>query len=472
MSTGAWGGGYVTDIPYPPRFHPAQSQSMMALAAILNNFSAQLAPGRKDFHFADFGCGSGTTALITAAANPAWRVTGLDFNPAHIAEARETARAAGIANAQFLEADLAGFAGREAARALPDFDAATMHGVWSWVSPAVQDGILRLLDQKLAPGGLCHVSYNLLTGWQGAIALQRLVREAGLRAEGPSDRQAACGFAVARALAVAGNVSFSEGAGRAVLEQLPGKSPAYLAHEMMNAHWRPVLHAEVAARLADAKLQFAGCPALINNVPELIFSPEQRAILAQFGGAEMTELFKDICQPVMLRHDVFIRGGARLRLPARDEILAGVTLCLAADEAAWRFKFPAGNGVAEMREEFYRPVLARLQAGPATLRELAALPDLRGQRDNFAELIAVAIGTGHAAALPNPGAKLDEPCRRLNAILLQRHLAAGRDEPVPLAAPALGGGVILPAGQALQTVAAAAEGAEAAGLLRHFGFTM
>ncbi len=462
----------MTDIPYPPRFHPAQTQSVMALAAILNNFLAQLAPREKRFHFVDFGCGAGTAALITAAANPAWRVTGLDFNPGHIAEARETARAAGIANAQFLEVDLGGFAGSETAREMPDFDAVTMHGVWSWVSPAVQDGILRLLDQKLAPGGLCHVSYNLLTGWQGALGLQRLVREAGMRAAGASDRQAAAGFAVARALAVAGPVSFTEGAGRAVLEQLPGKSPAYLAHEMMNAHWRPVLHGDVAARLAAAKLQFAGSAELINNVPELVFSPEQRAVLAQFGGAEMAELFKDICRPAMLRHDVFIRGGARLRLAARDEVLAGVTLGLAAEESAWRFQFPAGNAMAEMGEEFYGPILKRLQAGPATLRELAALPDVRGQRDNFAELIAVAIGTGHVAALPNPGAKLDEPCRRLNAILLQRHLASGRDEAVPLAAPALGGGVALDAAQALRVVAAVADGTGPGGLLRHFGFSI
>jgi len=51
----------------------------------------------------------------------------------------------------------------------------------------------------------------------------------------------------------------------------------------------------------------------------------------------------------------------------------------------------------------------------------------------------VAIVTGYVAALPNPGAKLDEPCWRLNAILVQRQLALVRDEPVPLAAPGLGG---------------------------------
>jgi SAM-dependent methyltransferase len=457
----------VTDIPYPPRFHPAQTQSVMALAAILNNFHAQLAARSQNFHFGDLGCGSGTTALITAAANPGWRVTGLDFNPTPIAEARELARAAGLTNVQFIEADFCGFAESETARQLPDFDAVSMHGVWSWVSPLAQDGILRVLEQKLRPGGLCHVSYNLLTGWQSALGLQRLVREAGLRTSGGSARQAAAGLAVARALAAAGPVSYAEGAGKAVLEQLPGRAPGCVAHEMMNAHWRPVLHADVAARMAAAKLQFAGSAELINNVPELVFSPEQRAVLAG-ADAGLTEIFKDICQPAMLRHDVFIRGGRRIRLAARDESLAGVTLCLARAEPDWRFAFPAANGTAQMSEDFYRPVFTRLQAGPCTLRELAALPDLRGQRDNFAEAIAVAIGTGHAAALPSPGAKQDEACGRLNAILLHRQLAGGRSEPVALAAPALGGGIVLPPLEALRAVAMPPE----EGLVRHFGFTI
>ncbi len=483
----------MTDIAYPPLFHPEQAQAMMALAAILNGFDARPAGRAENFHYVDLGCGPGLTALITAAANPGWVVTGLDFNPAHIAQARALARAAGLANARFFEADLRDFAQSPAGLALPGFDAVTMHGVWSWVSAAVQDGILRLLEGKLAPGGLCHVSYNLATGWRGASGLQAVVRAAGAGVPGGSDRQAAAGLGVARALAAAGADFGDPG----LLEKLARMPPAYLAHELMNAHWRPLLHADVAAFLAGAGLRFAGSATLLNNVPEFALAPGVRAVLAPLRDAALAETVKDICRPALLRHDVFIRGGRRAAAAARDAALAGLTLGLAADEPDWRFTFPAAAGAVAMDQAFYLPVFNRLKAGPARLDELAALPGLRGGRGNLAELAAVAIGTGQAVLLPNPGAPVDDVCARLNDLLLRRQLAAGGGAPVApgggapvapgggapvaLAAPALGGGLALPAAAALLAVAggpaagrpaarAPQPGRDTAALLRHLGF--
>jgi hypothetical protein len=196
----------------------------------------------------------------------------------------------------------------------------------------------------------------------------------------------------------------------------------------------------------------------------------------------MTEMFKDICRPAPLRHDVFIRGARRIGNAARDAALAGVTLCLAAGGGPedWRFEFPAAGGMARMDEGFYRPIFARLQAGPASLAELTALPGLAGQRDNLAELVAVAIGTGQAAALPNPAAPMNETCRRLNTVLVRRQLAAGqRDGPVTLALPAAGGGISLPLMAALRAVAQASprlsgppEAQKPVPWLRHFGNVM
>ena len=43
---------------------------------------------------AEVGCGTGYTGSVLAAGNPNSRVLGLDYNPAHIAEARSMASAA------------------------------------------------------------------------------------------------------------------------------------------------------------------------------------------------------------------------------------------------------------------------------------------------------------------------------------------------------------------------------------------
>lgn len=449
-------------IPSPPSGGEGQvvSQSLMALAALLNNFYARPAVGGERVRFCEVGCGAGLNVLITAAANPGWQVTGVDDDPAQIAEARDLAAQAGIGNAVFIEASLAAFD-----FLLPPFDVVRIGRLWSSMSPAAQNGILGLLANNLEPGGLCQVSYHLSTYWQSATSLQRLVREAGLRGGGPRGGGAR-GIAVAKALAAGGDVSFAGAAGEKILE-----NPGALAGDLMNPHWRPLLHADVAAAMAGAELQFAGSARLIDNVAELSLAPAQRAILAHFKDPAMSEMFKDICRPAKLRHDVFIRGARRIGNAERDAALAGVTLGLAAEDENWRFEFPAAGGMASMDEGFYRPIFNRLQAGPASLAALTALPGLAGQRDNFAELIAVAIGTGHAAALPNPAAPMDAACRRLNTILVRRQLGAGQREVAQLALPALGGGIRLPLIDALRVVAMAPEQITSP-WLRHFGNVM
>jgi precorrin-6B methylase 2 len=422
----------------------------MAIAALLNNAHARPIGREEAFHYCDIGCGFGMTALTAAAANPGWHVTGLDFNPAHIAAARALARDAGIGNVQFLEVDLTDFAESAIARALPPFDVVTMHGVWSWVGQGVQDGILRLLNAKLQPGGMCHVSYNLLTGWQTALGLQRLVREAGSRLAGRSDRQARAGLDLARELAKTGeNVSFASPIATQVLEHFTGMNGAYLAHELMNQNWRPLMHADVAARMAEAKLEYAGSTRLTDNIPQLALSDPQRALLDQFDDPAMLELFKDICQPQMLRNDIFIRGARRINASLRNAELGRIHLGIVVSEADWKFEFDAAGGKAQMSEPYYRAIFNRLHKSPAPVAELLALPDLQGQRDNPAELIAVAISTGQVVAVPNPGAVLDERCRRLNVALLRRTFETAPGQPAHMAVPATGGGTTLPFAEAI-----------------------
>jgi len=425
---------------------PDVSQIVMALAALLNNFDARPAGGGEKIHYGELGCGAGGNALITAAANPGWLVTGVDGDPANLAEARGTAAEAGIGNAAFIEAGAS-------LEFLPPFDVVSIGRPWSSLSPVAQNSILRLLAETLKPGGLCQVSYHLATYWQGAISLQRLVREA-----------APGGVAVAKALAAAGAVSFAGPAGETLLE-----NPEALGEDLLNPDWRPLLHADVAAAMAGAKLQFAGSACLIDNVAELSLSAAQRAILAHQKNPVMPRMFEDICRPAPMRHDVFICGAKRIGNAARDAALAGITLCLSAAEENWRLEFPAAGGMARMDEGFYRPIFARLQAGPATLAELTALPGLQGERGNLAEFIAVAIGTGHAAALPNRDAPMSETCRRLNTILVRRQLAMGRqDMPARLAVPALGGGFSVPLLSALRIIAQAPDQITAP-WRRHFG---
>jgi hypothetical protein len=278
---------------------------------------------------------------------------------------------------------------------------------------------------------------------------------------------------VAKALGeTGGRVSFLPRGGIDVLGMTGRANAAYLAHEMMNAQWKPLLHIDVAARLAEAKLEFAGSARLINNFPQLMLAQGQREILAKFDDPGMAELFKDICQPNLLRNDVFVRGAQKIEPGLRDALLGEITLAVMGGPAEWKFEFEAGDGKAQMAEGYYRPIFERLTQGPASVAELLALPGLQGRRDNPSELIGVAVGTEQVMVQPNPGVAMDERCMRLNLVLLQRQLEAGmRNAPVTMAVPALGSGMSLPffEGAVIHELAAQPESQEPEALVARMG---
>ncbi|MCF3947609.1 class I SAM-dependent methyltransferase [Acidiphilium sp. AL] len=444
----SWGGGYVTDIAYAPGFYAEQSPRQMALTALVAGFAAPIPNRDGAFHFVDIGCGRGFTALILAAANPGWQVTGLDFNPAHVAAARSLAARAGIANCRFVEADLARFAESPTAMALPEIDAASLHGVWTWVAPPVRDGVLRLLDAKLKPGGLCHVSYDVLPAWRGMLGLQRLMRESGSRLAFRADRQAERGFGLVRRLAEAGD-DVVEPWARRIIEHIADKPAAYLAHEFMNENWAPCFHIDVAVRFAEAKLSYAGSARLLENFPDLIIGDVARAIAAEFEDPVMLELIKDVCTGQPLRHDVFIRGAMRLEPARRDAMLSGIWLGLAVPHARRKLEFNTSSGRATMNEALYEPVFARLAQGPASIGELLDVArrgdPARTTVTQPAELAAMLVGTGQAVAVADPAARMDPASVRLNAAMFAEIAQGGSVmQPVGLAVPALGGGFTLP----------------------------
>src|SRR6266446_336802 len=98
-----WGAGYVTDTAYVHDFCRVQTPAILSIAAIARNVAAPGGLG-EPFTYFDLGCGQGFTANLVAAANPRAEVFAADFNPTHIASARDLASAAGLRNIQFREA--------------------------------------------------------------------------------------------------------------------------------------------------------------------------------------------------------------------------------------------------------------------------------------------------------------------------------------------------------------------------------
>ena len=415
-----WGSGYVTDVAYMAGYYPFQSPYHLEASCLLRSVRPpEIGP---DLSYVELGCGRGHGALILAASNPGWTVSALDFHPAHIADARRMAREAGLRNITFLEADLADPA---TPGLLPEADIVSLHGVWSWVPHAVRQGITALLRARLRAGGLAHVSYNSLPGWQGALGMQRLLREAGLRGGTRSDRQAQAGMEVVRALAETGATHLDTGVVRTTLQQSGRLPHEYVAHEYMNAAWSPSFHMDVCAALADARLEWAASVQVIDSFPELSLSPEQRAMMDRYDEPAMRELVRDTCQDRLLRNDVFVRGLSRLGQAERDARLREVTLALVQPAPDFKYEVPVPAGRAGLAEAFYRPMVARLAEGPCTVGALLDLPGVVGRRDNPAELAGMLIGSQQAVpAAPRRGPP-NAAEAALNDAMAQRFEAEG-----------------------------------------------
>lgn len=438
----SWGRAYVTDVPYMPGYFRTQAPLHLALACLLGGVAPPFSAASDDgLHYLELGCGQGFGVLALAAGNRGWRVTGIDFNPAHIAAARALAAEAGVDNAEFIEADLATLADTEAARVIPQADMVSMHGVWSWVPTEVRAGIINLLRRVVRAGGLVHVSYNALPAWQGALGLQRMVREAGVRLATRSDRQALAGLDAARGLADAGAERLREAAvSRGVLEQATRLPAEYLAHEYMNASWSPCFHADVAEAMSGAKLDWVASANLLENFAALSLSDAERAVMERFDDPVMRELVKDMCLTRGLRSDVFVRGPVRLATAERDQELGKMRLALLrpAERVEYEADLPAGT--ANLERAFYGPVAAALEDGPRPVRELLALPDVVGRRDNPAELAGVLVGTDQAMPVVAPASAPDPRAVRFNQAAARRLVRPDSlNRHVALAGAGLGG---------------------------------
>ena len=439
----SWNDGYVVDIAYLSGWYRQQSPAMLALACLMNGAEVAMPAGDDPVHVLELGCGQGYGALLLAASNPTWRITAVDFNPAHIAAARVWAAEARLDNIVFLEADLATLAEDAAAKDIPQADFVTLHGVWTWVSQAVRDGIVRLLRDKVRAGGVVHVSYNVLPAWGAHLGMQRLIHDSGRALAGRSDRQVQEGMAVARSLLSGGALHLSQPASTALfLEQLSQLPVNYLAHELMNGHWNPCFMSEVASAFAEAKLEWVGSSNLVENFPGLTLTDPQLAVQQRFEDPLLRELIKDMCIDRALRHDVFVRGVRRLTPTQRDVSLMGLSigLSIAPESLPLEASIPAGK--VELSQAFYRPVADAMADGPKRVADLLGLEQVQGRKDNPAELLGILVGLGFAEPAVRPTAGPGTAAMRFNQVVLNRLLRTENvDRPAGAASLRMGAGM-------------------------------
>nr|WP_234031789.1 class I SAM-dependent methyltransferase [Porphyrobacter sp. SLTP] len=344
-------------------------------------------PAGETLRYFELGFGQGVSLNVHAAANPG-EYWGNDYNPEHVAFARQMAEASG-ANIHLLGDSFEQLAER---RDLPQFDVIVAHGIWSWIADGTREAVLRFLDERLAPGGLLYISYNALPGAASGIAVQRLLH--AVTASMDSSLSEGERFDLARGYL--SNVAEEPGnhfdgypKARERLDRILGGKSPYLLHEYTVASWRPELLCEVSAQMKQIGLEFCGSAYL---------DPQRIVTLgAEVNEADLVleETLRDFRLDRSFRSDLFVRaplGSARLATVGElnDQVIA---LTAVPDEVDVSPADPEAQGIADQ----VRTLLEKLESHtPSRLRIgelLRSGGEATGDRQDLAAL-CVALNNG------------------------------------------------------------------------------
>jgi methyltransferase-like protein/SAM-dependent methyltransferase len=144
-------------VPYPSGSIHSSHPDNLAVRALLFGLEP---PDLRHARVLELGCSDGGNLVPMAAEIPEGRFLGIDLSPRQIETGRERLKALGISNVELRAMSIL-----DVDASLGEFDYIVAHGVLSWVAPDIQDAILRICRENLAPGGVAYVSYNAYPGW-------------------------------------------------------------------------------------------------------------------------------------------------------------------------------------------------------------------------------------------------------------------------------------------------------------------
>ena len=416
-----WDHGFVTDVAYTTNAYVETTPSWLAACSLLlqQRPTDLMAP----FRYADLGCGNGLNAMIAAATNPNAEVWGFDFNPTHTENGRALAAAAGLTNIRFEEMSFEALA--TGAAELPGrFDLMVSHGVLSWISLENRRHLAGAFERWLRPGGLGYLSYNVSTGWAAMEPIRLLMQQLAELGQRRTDQEVPDIVATLEQLKAGGALFFQAHPGlEARLDQLKRMDHRYIAHEFLNRDWHPVMFADVADAMNEARTQYIGSATLLENIDALSVPANVVPILNTVRDPGIRETMRDLASAKSFRRDLWRRGGEPLPVLEQSAKLEALGLVWTGKAAENPIQFATPFGTLTGQAEFYGPMTEALRRGPVTVGQLRAIPGLVGRPlGDFIQAAMLLIGAGYAFPA-SPAAGLAETVAataRLNAAILAR----------------------------------------------------
>jgi methyltransferase-like protein len=245
-------------VPYPNMSYTQSHPDRMATVATLMGMNP---PPIQHCRVIELGCASGGNLIPMAYELPGSEFVGIDNSEQQIVEGEKTIRSLGLENIRLEHLDILDVDGD-----LGTFDYVIAHGVFSWVPHKVQEKLLAVCKQTLAPNGVAFVSYNAYPGWH-MLGIIRDMMLYHTRDEVDPQRRAsmARGFLdfLAESVPAEGSAygSFLNMYAEFLRGELKGASEsgdAFLLHDELEQINQPFYFWEFAERASQHGLQYLG----------------------------------------------------------------------------------------------------------------------------------------------------------------------------------------------------------------------
>jgi methyltransferase-like protein/SAM-dependent methyltransferase len=155
------------EVPYPSTsFIVSHPDNLATLATLLGMRPSPVEHCR----VLELGCASGGNIVPMALSLPESEFVGIDLSGRQIAEGQAMVDAVGLKNVTLQHMNIL-----DVNADFGQFDYIITHGIYSWVPSEVQDKILEICKQNLAPNGVAYISYNTYPGWHMLGALRHMM---------------------------------------------------------------------------------------------------------------------------------------------------------------------------------------------------------------------------------------------------------------------------------------------------------
>lgn len=377
VPSSSWSHGYYTGASYTSGFYVELTPHRLDFSALVSGQRPPRPQSGAEFCYLELGSGTGFGLCLLAAAHPEGSFVGVDFLPGHIAHSQWLARALGLENVRFLEADFLDLC--KDARpleptgpsAVQGFHYVVAHGIATWVSTPVQQALLSLASSQLRPGGLFYCSYNTYPGWLGRStyhmlsSLERRINNPGaplqaLQRARLKLKNLLGGSMLERSLPILNNdLNHIHTLG----------STAYLLGEYASESWAPLYVAQMHERCQEHKLTFLGSATL----PELFIDllPESsRSIVAEETNLILQQALFDLAINQSFRRDIFIKGELPLRKHQREQFLTQLLVTQISTLPPDRYRITTGFSEVELDKNLITTIESALCEGPCSIGDL------------------------------------------------------------------------------------------------------